>query len=97
MNQVDIFTHSTGISEKLVENCGYFLVPAACMDLPGNATAGFFQLKRAMFPICSVHNVDFFMLVEERKFGYGESISVFVDFVLTDPPYMRCRYGTTRI
>lgn len=56
------------------------------MDLLEEANAVLWVLVSAMYQTCLLHNAGFKELEDLYGLEYGESIQVFTDFVLSDPP-----------
>lgn len=51
----------------------------------------FIVLKVAMYPVCTMHNMDFRSRVEEHELDHCKSLIQAVDVILTDSPYKTCR------
>lgn len=57
------------------EQLVYISVAGTTSDIAENSRAAIFQLKSAMFLMCSHHIVHFWKIVKEHKFEYRELIS----------------------
>lgn len=45
------------------------------------------MFAEAMYPVCPLHNIKLYKLVEEQKFYDGEVLAASENFMLTNPPY----------
>lgn len=65
----------------------YGTKPAASPELCPHVIEAMRKVRRVMYPIYSLHNVDFPELVAEQDLTQVDSLSYHVDFILSDAPY----------
>lgn len=78
------------MEEKIEEDVIITTVPATSVGMSGNERNALGTLQNALYPVCSLHIVDFPMLFEEKKSG-RHVLKTSVVFGLADLEYSSSR------
>lgn len=63
------------------------IVPTSSVCMSSDAMNDEATFRNAMYPACSIHNIYFRMLFNEKEFEFAETLSASVDLVLAESPY----------
>lgn len=72
------------LSVHLEEDAINTAVVANSVSLSRDAMNKIATLRKEMYPVCSLYNIDCNLLVEEQELKRCDALAVSVDFVLTD-------------
>lgn len=69
---------------------------AGSVSLLEDAMNAFPTNQKAIYPVCSLHNIDVHVSIREQEFECVKALAASLNFVLSVPPFNICVFETTK-